>query len=315
MNIISGEKSKNLEVAKKFKETVFWMPENADLFSSDFTLDLPYAPPGWLQHMNHSETITHFEWLAATVKNWKWTEGTLYGTNYPDIFWILREGEGDLFWAKKEGHFSSRFLTRLTVKNGKVTHINDHFDNFLLYQALGIELPLFDYDGPPASDYPEWGPVPDLTKDQEKLAVHAKGVVDTFVDVEFANVNFGDDDCPIYAQNFVHELPFTPENMPRRYEGREYDALNAWLGEHTKTWIVHEGTVLYTTDVEGEYIIESGGHGHMTWSHSGGHTYENRHVSWLRMVDGYAVDYYEYFNMVGKFNSIGVSIPTIPYLY
>lgn len=310
MKVIVGTKEKNLELVRQFQDKIFWEPEGREFFSKDFTIDLPYAPPGWLQSMNASETRTHLDWLARTVSNWKWGAGKLYSTNFPDMFWILREGEGDLSWGRYSGHFSSRFLTRITVKDGKIVHINDHFDNFKLYQCLGIELPLFDYDGPSPEDFKIWGPVPDLTKDPDALAANTLSALATFVNVEFAW-----SENPVYSQDFVHELPFTPENMPRRYEGREYDALNAWLQEHTKTWIVHEGTVLYETDEPGEYIIESAGHGHMTWSHSGGATYQNRHVSWLKIVDGYATEYYEYFNAVNKYNSIGKSIPTIPYLF
>ncbi len=307
---IIGLRQTNYEIAKKFRDSVYWMPEHRELFADDFTMNLPYAPPGWLQNMSNPESLTHLNWLAATVKNWSWEEGRLYATNFPDIFWIIREGEGDLEWGKNSGHFKSRFLTKLTIKAEKISHIDDYFDNFLLYQALGIELPLFDYTGPDPETFKEWPAVPDLTNDPEALEANAKRALDTFVNVEF----WEEEQYPVYSQNFAHELPFTPENMPRRYVGREYDALNEWLQEHTKTWIVHDGTVLYETDIEGEYVIESAGNGHMTWSNSGGATYQNRHISWLKIVDGYATDYYEYFNPVCKFNSIGVSIPTIPYL-
>ena len=310
MRIIVGEKEKNLELVKKFKETLYWMPEYRDFYSDDFTLDLPYAPPGWIQNMKHSETIAHLTWMSQTLSNWKWEEGKLYSTNFPDMFWIIREGEGDIDWIKYKGHYKSRFLTRIQVKDGKICNIKDHFDNYLLYKSLGIELPVFDYDGPDPANFKDWEKEPDLTHDPKLMAENNQRAVATFVNVEF----WEESQYPIYTQTFAHELPFTPYNMPRRYVGKEYDALNEYLQLHTHDWVVHEGTVLYETDEEGEYIIESAGHGFMTWSHSGGGVYQNRHVSWLKMVDGYATDYYEYFNPLNKFNSMGVSVPSIPYL-
>ncbi|MCC8152141.1 MAG: phenazine biosynthesis protein [Lachnospiraceae bacterium] len=310
MNIIAGEKEKNYSLVKKFSEVTFWNSEYAAFLSDDFTLELPFAPPGWLQNMSPSESKTHLQWLERTVTNWAWSDIKVYATNYPDKFWILRSGEGDVFWMARDGRLNSRFITRVDVREGKISHMKDCFDNMRVYEAVGIALPEFYYTAPLADTMADRPKVPVL--EGEALKKNTLAAVRSFVSVDFWE---DDGTGQVYADNFVHQLPFTPRSMPRRYNLKEYDALNVWLQEHAKTWEVHPGTVLYETDSEGEYIIESGGCGKTTWSGIKNGFYQNRHVSYLKVENGYAVEFDEYFDPLKKFNSINQSIPSIPYLY
>lgn len=309
MDMIVGVKEKNLKLVQAFAKRNYWEEAAAELFSADFTLTLPFAPPGWIERMSAPETQTHFAWLRRTVKDWQWSNTRVFATNLPDIFWIFRDGEGDVFWAARDGHFQSRFLTRVTVENGRIAHIRDHFDNCRVYEAIGVTLPLFTYDAPAAAAMPPRAHVPALAG--EAMLKNAVAAVKSMVCVDFWEEGCGE----IYADDFVHGLPFTPPNMPRYYNLSEYDALNVWLQENTKTWDVYPGTVLYETDSEGEYIIESGGSGFTTWSGIEHGFYQNRHVSYLKVENGYAVRFDEYFNPLNKFNSINIRIPSFPYLY
>ena len=310
MSMIVGIQEKNLKLVEQFEQTVFWLPENGSFFHEHFHLEFPFAPPGWFQDMNEYETRTHFEWLNRSVKNWKWENSTVYATNLPDTFWIIRDGEGDVFWNTHDGHFKSRFLTMVQLQDDKIIYMKDHFDNVHVYEAAGIKLPTFIYDAPAPESVPERPEVPKLQG--EELQKNAIAAVKSMVCVDFWE---DDGTSQTLANEFVHGLPFTPPDMPRYYNLREYDALNVWLQENTKNWVVYPGTVLYETDHEGEYIIESGGSGNESWSHCPDGFYQNRHVSYLKVENGYAVNYDEYFDPLKKFNSINISIPSFPYLF
>ena len=162
-----------------------------------------------------------------------------------------------------------------------------------------------------AEEMPERTSAKKIT-DPKELEENTLAAIKSFVCVDFWE---GDPTTQIYADEFIHGLPFTPPDMPRFYNLREYDALNVWLQENTKTWDVYPGTILYETDSPGEYIIESGGSGITTWSGIEKGFYQNRHVSYLKVENGYAVRYDEYFDPLKKFNSINISIPSFPYLY
>lgn len=306
--IIIGTKEKNLHTAKRFAETLFWLPEHRELFAEGFTLEFPFAPPGWLQKLNIGETATHFSWLMRTVRSWEWSDTRVYATNFPDKFWIMRNGAGEVCWGGREGRYESRFLTLLTIEDGKIWHLKDHFDSVAMYRAIGVTLPVFGYDAPAAGDMPVKPPVRDVSGDPAALAAKTKATLSKFVAVDFW------DDEEINANDIVHELPFAPPDMPRRYEGRAYDALNAWISENCLAWTTYPGNTLYETDAPGVYFIESGGCGFMSWSGVKGN-YQQRELSFLRIENGYAREFHEYFNVTNKFNSINAPIPTFPYLY
>ena len=307
MSLIIGVKADNMAVAEAFSTLEFWQPEYRSLFAPGCVLEFPVAPPGWLQKLRPGEDVTHFDWLCRTVKNWKWKNVAVYATNFPDKFWIMRDGEGDVFWAGKEGRYDGRFVTRLTIESGKITYIKDYFDSIAAYKAAGIELPLFKYDAPDPMSMPIRDLVPDVTGDPEALAAQTKATLSKFVSVDFW-------EGEINANDIVHELPFTPVNMPKRYNAREYDALNDWIGRNCLEWETYPGSILYETHVPGVYFIESGGVGYMSWTGVEG-VYQQRELSFLRIENGYAKEFHEYFNPLNKFNSINTPIPTFPYLY
>lgn len=308
MNIVVGEKETNLRAVQYFSETLFWLPEHRGMYASNFTFEFPFAPPGWLQKLNVGETVTHFDWLSRTIRSWSWAESKVYATNYPDKFWIMRQGKGEVSWAGREGNYDGRFLTLLTVNDGKITHIRDYFDSIAMYRAIGVKLPVFKYGAPAAESMPDREPVPDLSGDEEAVCRQLKDTLSKFVAMDFW------EDAEINANDIVHELPFAPDDMPKRYEGKAYDALNAWISGNCLEWKTYPGTILYVTDEEGVFFIESGGTGYMSWTGVKGH-YQQRELSFLRTEQGYVKEFHEYFNMTNKFNSINVSIPTFPYLY
>jgi ketosteroid isomerase-like protein len=308
MNVIVGQKEKNLAVVKEFAQTDYWLQGHAGFYTDNFTLEFPFAPPGWLQTLNIGETRAHFEWLRRTVKNWEWKNLRVYSTNFHDKFWIKRDGAGDVFWAGKDGRFESRFVTLITVEDGKISRIKDHFDALAVYKAIGVTLPVFTYDAPDPAFLPRRKPVPDISGDPEKLVEKTKATLARFVAVDFW------DDEQINANEIVHELPFAPPDMPKRYEANEYDALNVWISTNCLEWHTYAGNTLYETDEPGTYFIESGGAGFMSWAGVKGH-YQQRELSYLCIENGYAREFHEYFNPINKFNSINVSVPTFPYLF
>lgn len=309
MIAFAGAKGINLTTAEKFLSTEFWKPEHADLFSPKLTMEFPFAPPGWLQKLAVSEVKTHMEWLCATVKTWAWSNETLYSTNYPNIFIIKRDGAGDVHWAGMDGRFESRFITMLTIEEGKIVHIKDHFNTLNMMKAIGITYPTMEYEPLPIENFPQRPPVPYVGDDPEKLAQRTYATMKKFVAVDFWDV-----EDQINHHDIVHELPFAPPDMLPRYDSRQYDQLNEWICNHAFDWITYPGSVLYETDEPGVYFIESGGVGEADWLGKRG-TYQQRELSFLRLEGGYAKEFHEYFNPLSKFNSGGVSVLTFPYLF
>ena len=307
MGIVIDAKARGLAIAEKYSRIPYWEPQNRELLDKNCRILFPVAPPGMLQKLRQGEKICHMDWMVRTTRNWKFENIKVFSTNFPDVFWVMRDASAETKWAGKKGNYNGRLFTRLTIQDEAIVEIKDYFDSLAMYKAAGIEIPYFKYDAPNPETIPERPPVPDCTYSAEALEKQTKATLSKFVSVDFW-------DGEINANDIVHELPFTPEGMPKRYNAREYDALNEWIGKNCLEWETYPGSKLYITDTEGVYIIESGGTGYMSWTGVEGH-YENREVSYLYIKDGYAKEFHEYFSPANKFNSVKLPLPTFPYLY
>lgn len=312
-------KEKDMECCRKFAETTYWRGDCEDLYSDDFVLDLPYAPPGMYQHLGKNELKWHYDWLSHTVADsWVWENCKALGTNHPGRFWVFRKGSGPVLWGGKEGWYESRFATLLEIKDGRITYAKDHFDPVGFYKAIGVELPRFYYDGGKPSAFPEWKTAVKPLEGEEAIRKQVEETLNFFVSPDYWNPEVND----VLAEDFVHELTFAPADMPRIYRGREYDALNEWLDRHLKGGTIYDEIFYETTDPH-IYITEYNCLFETDWGYTaeqisaGAHgRYPNREISYIELDDnGRCRRLDEYLNTVSKFLSTNTSIPTFPYMY
>lgn len=305
--------SAGLALAKRFAKAEYWRPECKELFSEDVTIDLPYAPPGMYQSMTHNETEYYFKWMSATVSNWRYEgEVRAFATDQPGVYWVFRTGRGDARWAKKTGEFKSKMAAQLYIRDGKIDYIKEHMDMAAYYAAIGVELPRFQYDAPDPKTIQPRPAAPVVRHTEESLARQIEATLNFFINPSYWDPEVN---C-VLADDFIHELVFAPKNMPRVYEGTEYDSINAWLGKNMGDGRVYD-CKFYNTDDPHVFIAEFNCYFDVTWGGAveGGH-YSNREISYIEINDqGLCSRLDEYFWTASKFNSIGVSIPSFPQLY
>lgn len=302
-----------LALAEKFAQSEYWKPEFQALFAPDFTMDLPFAPPGMYQSMTHTETEYYFQWLCRTVSHWSY-EGPAhaFATDHPGVYWVFRTGRGNVFWAKHQGVFSSKMAALLQIEDGKIRHIKEHLDVAAYYDAIGVELPHFQYDAPDPAGISPRPPAPIIQHTEESLSKQIEATLNFFINPSYWDPEVN---C-VLADDFIHELVFAPRDMPRVYQGTEYDSINAWLGRHMGEGRVYD-CKFYNTHDPHVFIAEFNCYFDVTWGGAteGGH-YSNREISYIELNDaGLCARLDEYFCTTGKFNSIGVSIPSFPQLY
>lgn len=304
---------KDLAVAKKFAEAAYWQPEYQDIFAEDVYLDLPFAPPGMWQHMSHDETMYYFKWMCDTVSNWKHTSDIkTFATDHAGYFWIFRDGEGHVKWAHKEGEFKTRIATLIHVKEGKIDYVKEHYDVEAYYNAIGVELPRFEYDAPDPATIEPRPAAPVVEHTAESLEKQINATLNFFINPSYWEPEIN---C-VLADDFVHELCNAPKDMPRVYKGTEYDSINEWLARNMGDGGVYD-CIFYNTDDPKVFIAEFNAYFDVTWGgcKEGGH-YSNREISYIEINDqGLCKRLDEYFCTTSKFNSIGVSIPSFPQLF
>lgn len=300
-------------IASRFANAVYWQEEFGELFSPGLVIDQPFAPPGMWQHLSAAEAKTQFEWLRRTVKNWKWdAPAKVFATDREHVYWVFRDGGGDTLWAGREGRFHSRMPALLRIEDGRIVYLKEHFDMAAFYEAIGVPLPRFEYDAQDPSVFEPRPKAPVIGHTEESIARQVRATLNFFI-----NPNYWDPEVNcVLADEFVHELCFAPADMPRVYRGTEYDAINEWLGRHMGECELFD-LEFYNTQDEHVYIAEFTCFVPVTWGGcaAGGH-YANREISYIELNDaGLCRRLDEYFSTMSKFNSIGISVPSFPYLF
>lgn len=302
-----------LELARRFACAQYWRPECRELLSEDVRLDLPFAPPGMWQDMSHIETMRYFDWMTRTVSDWIFEpDAKAFATDHPGIYWVFRTGGGHVRWAKREGTFRSKMAALIHIRDGRIDYIKDHPDTAAYYEAIGVELPHFQYDAPDPSALEPRPPAPVIDHTPESLERQVQATLNFFINPSYWDPEVN---C-VLADDFIHELVDAPKDMPRVYVGTEYDSINAWLAAHMGDGDVYD-CKFYNTNDPHVYIAEFNAYFDVTWggASEGGH-YSNREISYIEINDqGLCTRLDEYFCTTSKFNSIGVSIPSFPQLY
>ena len=300
-------------LAQRFANAVYWEEPFEALFADTLVLDQPFAPPGMWQHLTTEEAKRQFDWLRRTVKNWRWdAPAKVFATDHEHTYWVFRDGGGQTHWAGVDGEFWSRMPALLRIENGKIVYLKEHFDMAAFYKAISVELPRFEYDAPDPKTLTPRPPAPVIDHTPESLERQVQATLAFFI-----NPNYWDPEVNcVLADDFVHELVDAPADMPRHYEGTEYDAINAWLGTHMGDCELFDLDFYHTQD-EHVYIAEFTCLAPVTWGGcTGGGYYSNREISYIEINDqGLCSRLDEYFHTLSKFNSIGVSIPSFPYLF
>jgi ketosteroid isomerase-like protein len=317
-------KIENREKVKTMLLSEYWLPKYDRLFSDNFTIDFPNAPPGMPQNMNPFNARCFKNWMSRTVKTWTVEpDYELYGTPDPGNFWAVRTCSGDVFWAGVNGHFKSKMVTNVTIENGEITHIKELFDPLQFLKAIGREAPVFRVDltdervlkfrkeagsrmtPPPASNIDM---SPEAIEKRRRNNLDAYRQADHYKAImELLSVT---EDC-------AHQVYFLPPEMKDAYYGEELELIEAWSGASCQKLVFDTGGVCHATDDPNVYFCEFSCFGDTDWiGNNAPGKYRNNYFYILRFADdGRLRCVEEYLNPINKFNSINVSIPSFPYYF
>jgi hypothetical protein len=315
----TAAKRQNYDLVKRLITAQYWRPENLSMFSGDFGLELPNAPPGMPQLFDRVDFLEYADWMTQTVKSWWVNPGfEIYGTKNPNLFWVVRECSGNVHWAGKDGKYQSRMVSRITMERGKVKHWKELSDPLSYLRAIGAQIPTFhvqmDYNEVrKIKGQPKKAVAPPMDKSpaassrrlSNNLAVYRQGMDFS----QEAGVQTLTDDCE-------WRVWFLPPEMKAAYFGDEKIAINIWTERSVKSYKYIPGAVVYETDDPSVYFTETGGAGWSEWQGNNVRgRYRNRYVMFDKFENGAMVKHHEYLNPVNKYNSINVSIPTFPYYF
>ena len=309
----------NYAAAERMMGGPWWEPRFDDLFDPDFTVDLPFAPPGMDQHLGVGQLRAHKEWMCRTVKNWYVRDMKIYGPRDPfgDKYIVVRIAGGDTLWGGRPGKFESRHTTLLSIRDGKITYMKEWFNPLKYLLAAGLGVPAFrqtlDRENNPPQPKPtmeEMG----IERSEEAACQRAENNVLSFITLD----SKASAEQRVYSPDFRHAVWNAPPEMKEEYPLEDYEAFDAWVWKSlTGPWRGHPDMIPYATDDPHVYFLEAGGYGTAEWVGNNAHGgYGNRYIKYIEIDDdGLLARWDENLNPISKFNSINVTLPSFPYLY
>lgn len=299
------------EVVSRFASARFWETEFDDLFASDIKVEFPHAVPGFPMYMIPYEFHQVFRfWLRKTVKSHREVFAPcIIPTTDPNLFWVIRQVENEVYWAKRDGVFRCEFADRIVIQNGQIAELREYANPIAFYDAIDIVLPNFNFLGDLVESAPcvrmEQGQVSHFTREQNVARAVAN----------FANpINGQDGDPePIYAHDMIEVCPFVPRDMPETYTGAQFDIQTEWMFRCCVEWETIDKAPFYQAVDPDIIIVESYGRGRMLWSNHDGH-YTQRELQIVHLDQDGKVDHFRvYFNSLNKFFSMNQILPSFPY--
>ena len=311
VNVRIDNESAQYQLVKQFAGAPFWETEYDKLFAPDIKVEFPHAVPGMPGYMIPYEFNEVFRyWLRQTVKNFRLIyDPCIIPTTDPDLFWVIRWTESDVYWARRDGKFQCEFVDRIIVKDGKIRELREYANPVAFYNALDIVLPNFNY----LLDIVDQAPTVRMEAGQRSHFTHEENVRRAVMN--FANpINGHDDDPePIYAHDMIEVCPFVPMDMPETFRGRDFDIQTEWMLRCCPEWETIEEVPFYQSTDPDIIIVESFGRGRMAWSNHDGH-YTQRELQIVHLDTEGKIDHFRvYFNSLNKFYSMNQFIPAFPY--
>jgi ketosteroid isomerase-like protein len=319
---VTTTKKQNYDLVKRMITSQYWRPENIAMFSGDFGLELPNAPPGMPQVFNHVDYLEYADWMTQTVRSWQVKpEYEIYGSKDGNLFWVVRECSGDVHWAGKDGKFESRMVSRITTENGKIKHMRELSDPLSYLRAIGADVPTFhvkmDYEAIKKAKEEEAKKKPAAAAPLDKSpAACAKRMADN-LDVYRKAIDYKlEPQMETLTDDCEWRVWFLPPEMKAAYFGDEKIGIDIWTDRSVIAYKYIPGAVVYETDDPTVYFTETGGTGISEWQGNNVRgRYRNRYVMFDKMENGALKRHHEYLNPINKFNSINKSIPTFPYYF
>lgn len=340
------DKAYNRRIAELIVSHPFWRSEYfPKYFTEDFTMSCPTAPPGMPNYFDVWEAERCFEWLNRTVKTWESKVEEFYSTPDPEQFWAIGTCGGDVFWGDQDGHYETKFLVRVEMKDGKVNFLKGAIEPIRMLKAAGLDVPVFHkgIESPKVDEYLEAHPEA-RTKREAKVFVDpskSAAQVDMTPEIveERRSNNLQESCCGVKREEarrlttanpaFSGAAWFVPDDRPwadpptpvminnnREPPEEAQIRIHAWIKAGSPWMYRDTRSKLFPTDDPGVWFAEMHSHGPASWYGNNcdhGHYHQPYFLIFRFDEAGRMLHRAEVLNPVYKYASANVSLPAFPY--
>jgi ketosteroid isomerase-like protein len=108
-----------------------------DLLADDALFEMPFAPPGFDRRISGKESILAFVETVPAIIDAENLHDVEMHTFHDDPGEIVATYKSDMQIKPKMTPYRNDYITRWTVRDGKVTRFAEHYDPIRLVEALG----------------------------------------------------------------------------------------------------------------------------------------------------------------------------------
>ncbi len=340
------DKIHNREIAEKIATVPFWRQEYfPKYFSEQFTMDFPSAPPGMPNHYDVWEAERCFEWLNRTIRSWDSRLEEFYAAPDREQFWAIGYCSAEVYWGEQEGHYESKFIMRLEMKEGKINYIKGMIEPIRMLKAAGLRVPGF-HKGIEDSRVDEYLEAhPEARNNREAKVYVDPSESDAEVDMSPELVesriknNLKESACGVEREKyrrlttanpgFTGAAWFVPDDRPwseapdpvmvtdNKEPPREAQIrIHAWL-KSSSPWMYRDTrSKIYPTEDKHVYFVEMNSHGPARW-HGNGCDHGHYHQPYFLIIKfddaGRMTHRAEILSPLNKYASVNCSLPSFPY--
>ena len=117
-----------------------WLDEDPSRYAFDFVtedavFEYPYADDGYSRIEGREAIGQALRRFPVTANNWIFSDLNVLETSYPDVFFV--EYKAKAFVPATQHVYESRYLARITVKDGKIANYFELWDRHAKAVAFG----------------------------------------------------------------------------------------------------------------------------------------------------------------------------------
>lgn len=132
-------REKNMAIVQEYIDAINrWdFDKKRELLDDDALFEMPYSPPGFDKSLRGKENILAFVQTVPSIIDAENLHDVEMHTFHDDPGEIVCTYKSDMEIKPKMTPYKNRYITRWTVRDGKVTYFAEYYDPILLVEALG----------------------------------------------------------------------------------------------------------------------------------------------------------------------------------
>jgi ketosteroid isomerase-like protein len=132
-------RERNMAIVRRYIDAINRWDFDAkrELLAEDAVFEMPYAPEGFERRIDGRDNILAFVETIPSIIDAENLHDVRLETYYSDPGEIIAEYRSDMVLKPTGAEYRNEYVSRFTVRDGRITRFAEHYDPIRLVVALG----------------------------------------------------------------------------------------------------------------------------------------------------------------------------------